>query len=72
MLKVGYGAMVLESLLAVLALCVAGAAAAADDGNCNTFLNFFNRILTFFAIVFWTTQLYQNQLVSCYFYASYY
>ena len=29
-LKVGYGAMVLESLLAVLALCVAGAAAAAD------------------------------------------
>ena len=30
MLKVGYGAMVLESLLAVLALCVAGAAAAAD------------------------------------------
>ena len=30
MLKVGYGAMVLESLLAVLALCGAGAAAAAD------------------------------------------
>ena len=30
MLKVGYGAMVLESLLAVLALCVAGAAAPAD------------------------------------------
>ena len=30
MLKVGYGAMVLESRLAVLALCVAGAAAAAD------------------------------------------
>ena len=30
MLKVGYGAMVLESLLAVLALCVAGAAAATD------------------------------------------
>ena len=30
MLKVGYGAMVLESLLAVLALCVAGATAAAD------------------------------------------
>ena len=30
MLKVGYGAMVLESLLAVLAICVAGAAAAAD------------------------------------------
>ena len=30
MLKVGYGAMALESLLAVLALCVAGAAAAAD------------------------------------------
>ena len=30
MLKVGYGAMVLESMLAVLALCVAGAAAAAD------------------------------------------
>ena len=30
MLKVGYGAMVLESLLAVLALCVAGAAATAD------------------------------------------
>ena len=29
MLKVGYGAMVLESLLAVLALCVAGASAAA-------------------------------------------
>ena len=29
-LKVGYGAMVLESLLAVLALCVAGAAAGAD------------------------------------------
>ncbi len=28
--KVGYGAMVLESLLAVLAVCVAGAAAAAD------------------------------------------
>ena len=28
--KVGYGAMILESLLAVLALCVAGAAAAAD------------------------------------------
>ena len=28
--KVGYGAMVLESLLAVLALCVTGAAAAAD------------------------------------------
>ena len=28
--KVGYGAIVLESLLAVLALCVAGAAAAAD------------------------------------------
>ena len=27
MLKVGYGAMILESLLAVLALCVAGAAA---------------------------------------------
>ena len=33
MLKVGYGAMVLESLLAVLALCVAGAAAAADGGT---------------------------------------
>mgnify|MGYP002521528892 FL=1 len=33
MLKVGYGAMVLESLLAVLALCVAGAAAAADAGT---------------------------------------
>ena len=30
MLKVGYGAMVLESLLAIIALCVAGAAAAAD------------------------------------------
>lgn len=30
MLKVGYGAMILESLLAILALCVAGAAAAAD------------------------------------------
>ncbi len=30
MLKVGYGAMVLESLLAVVALCVAGAAAATD------------------------------------------
>ena len=30
MLNVGYGAMVLESLLAVLALCVAGAAAGAD------------------------------------------
>ena len=30
MLKVGYGAMVLESLLAVLALCVAGAAAGTD------------------------------------------
>ena len=35
MLKVGYGAMVLESLLAVLALCVAGAAAA-DDGTAAT------------------------------------
>lgn len=30
MLKVGYGAMILESLLAVLALCVAGAASSAD------------------------------------------
>ncbi len=30
MKKVGYGAMVLESLLAVIALCVAGAAASAD------------------------------------------
>ena len=30
MLKVGYGAMILESLLAILALCVAGAAASAD------------------------------------------
>ena len=30
MLKVGYGAMILESLLAVIALCVAGAADAAD------------------------------------------
>ena len=30
MLKVGYGAMILESLLAVVALCVAGAAASAD------------------------------------------
>ena len=30
MLKVGYGAMILESLLAVIAVCVAGAAAAAD------------------------------------------
>ena len=30
MLKVGYGAMVLESLLAIIALCVAGAAAAKD------------------------------------------
>lgn len=30
MLKVGYGAMILESLLAVLALCVAGAAASTD------------------------------------------
>ena len=30
MLKVGYGAMVLESLLAVIALCVAGAAAGED------------------------------------------
>ena len=30
MLNVGYGAMILESLLAVLALCVAGAAASAD------------------------------------------
>ena len=31
MLKVGYGAMILESLLAVIALCVAGAAAANAD-----------------------------------------
>lgn len=30
MVKVGYGAMILESLLAVIALCVAGAAAGAD------------------------------------------
>ncbi len=30
MLKVGYGAMILESLLAIIALCVAGAAAGAD------------------------------------------
>ena len=30
MLKVGYGAMILESLLATIALCVAGAAAGAD------------------------------------------
>lgn len=30
MLKVGYGAMILESVLAVLALCIAGAAAAKD------------------------------------------
>lgn len=30
MLRVGYGAMILESLLAVIALCVAGAAASAD------------------------------------------
>ena len=30
MLKVGYGAMILDSVLAVLALCVAGAAASAD------------------------------------------
>ncbi len=30
MLKVGYGAMILESMLAILALCVAGASAAAD------------------------------------------
>ena len=30
MLKVGYGAMILESMLAVIALCVAGAAASAD------------------------------------------
>ena len=30
MLKVGYGAMILESLLAIVALCVAGAAASAD------------------------------------------
>ncbi len=30
MLKVGYGAMILESLLAVIALCVAGASAAQD------------------------------------------
>ena len=30
MLKVGYGAMILESLLAIIALCVAGAAAASD------------------------------------------
>lgn len=34
MLKVGYGAMILESLLAVLALCVAGAASA--DGTAAT------------------------------------
>ena len=34
MLKVGYGAMILESLLAVLALCVAGAASA--DGTAST------------------------------------
>lgn len=30
MLKVGYGAMILESMLAVIALCIAGAAASAD------------------------------------------
>ncbi len=33
MLKVGYGAMVLESLLAVIALCVAGAVVASADGT---------------------------------------
>ena len=50
MLKVGYGAMVLESLLAVIALCVAGAAAAADgtpaDGT--PFQTFSRGVASFF------------------------
>ena len=43
MLKVGYGAMVLESLLAVLALCVAGAAAADGTPAAGTPFQIFSR-----------------------------
>ena len=60
MLKVGYGAMILESLLAVLALCVAGAAAAADGTPFQIFsrgvAGFFEMfgVLTYAATVFMT------------------
>ena len=47
MLKVGYGAMILESLLAVLALCVAGAAACSRwySSNRHAFCRFFHQVL---------------------------
>ena len=53
MLKVGYGAMVLESLLAVIALCVAGAAAASDGtAAVGTPFQIFSRGVAGFLVVF--------------------
>lgn len=64
MLKVGYGAMVLESLLAVLALCVAGAAAAADGTPFQIFSNGVAGFLEMFGVPVYVAQCFMTMCVS--------
>lgn len=69
MLKVGYGAMVLESLLAVLALCVAGAAASADGTAASgtpfqIFSNGVAGLLEMFGIPIYVAQCFMTMCVS--------
>ena len=75
MLKVGYGAMVLESLLAVLALCVAGAAAAADGtAAAGTPFQVFSGgvagLLEMFGVPVYVASCFMTMCVSCLLYTS--
>lgn len=64
MLKVGYGAMVLESLLAVIALCVAGAAAAADGTPFQVFSSGVAGFFEMFGIPVYIAQCFMTMCVS--------
>ena len=64
MLKVGYGAMVLESLLAIIALCVAGAAAAADGTPFQVFSSGVAGFFEMFGIPVYIAQCFMTMCVS--------
>ena len=64
MLKVGYGAMVLESLLAVIALCVAGAAAAAAGTPFQVFSSGVAGFFEMFGIPVYIAQCFMTMCVS--------
>ena len=64
MLKVGYGAMVLESLLAIIALCVAGAAAAAAGTPFQVFSSGVAGFFEMFGIPVYIAQCFMTMCVS--------